>query len=257
MEQPRLLLPSLLISLGLLISVARDVARDVEQREAVLMLLSSALVAAVRAVVLYRVMHGCDVPGLLSKREVARPLQLACALGPWETLATLTAAIASDALGTSAVRPSQVQVAIVPLAALGVILLIGLLMQLRVLAQTSALTLSVILTLTEVATVAVIAAVARDFQGQAQVTALKAAGLLVCAVGVVAYVWASLAATPPLGASYSPESAAIKGHGRACGQHARYAKYDSESRHPAHQLSIHGGFDPRRPGASKTPPSAR
>ena len=218
------------------------------------MLLSSALVAAVRAVVLYRVMHGCDVPGLLSKREVARPLQLACALGPWETLATLTAAIASDALGTSAVRPSQVQVAIVPLAALGVILLIGLLMQLRVLAQTSALTLSVILTLTEVA---MIAAVARDFQGQAQVTALKAAGLLVCAVGVVAYVWASLAATPPLGASYSPESAAIKGHGRACGQHARYAKYDSESRHPTHQLSIHGGFDPRRPGASNTPPSAR
>ena len=254
MEQPRLLLPSLLISLGLLISVARDVARDAEQREAMLMLLSSALVAAVRAVVLYRVMHGCDVPGLLSKREVARPLQLACALGPWETLVTLTAAIASDALGTSAVRPSQVQVAIVPLAALGVILLIGLLMQLRVLAQTSALTLSVILTLTEVA---MIAAVARDFQGQAQVTALKAAGLLVCAVGVVAYVWASLAATPPLGASYSPESAAIKGHGRACGQHARYAKYDSESRHPTHQLSIHGGFDPRRPGASNTPPSAR
>ena len=82
MEQPRLLLPSLLISLGLLISVARDVARDAEQREALLMLLSSALVAAVRAVVLYRVMHGCDVPGLLTKREVARPLQLACALGP-------------------------------------------------------------------------------------------------------------------------------------------------------------------------------
>ena len=54
-----------------------------------LLVLMAVMAASVRGVVLQRVLHGRDVPGLLARREIAQPLQVISAMGPWESLTSL------------------------------------------------------------------------------------------------------------------------------------------------------------------------
>ena len=57
------------------------------------LLLASAVVTGLRCTILQRVLHGSNVPGLLPWRQVAQPVQLAYALGPWETISSLAIVI--------------------------------------------------------------------------------------------------------------------------------------------------------------------
>lgn len=111
-----LLLPILMIAAGVALA-AVDFTRDSTQWAGFLVLLSATLVAAIRAALLQCVLQARDVPGLLPRREVAQPLQLACALGPWETLSTFLSVAATEALGGSAFRHSELPPTLLPLCA--------------------------------------------------------------------------------------------------------------------------------------------
>jgi len=193
-----LLLPILMIAAGVALA-AVDFTRDSTQWAGFLVLLSATLVAAIRAALLQCVLQARDVPGLLPRREVAQPLQLACALGPWETLSTFLSVAATEALGGSAFRHSELPPTLLPLlAGMSVLVLVELLLQLNILARTSALTMCVTVTVAEAGTVAALTQAAHD-----RWAAPKVIGLILCTVGVSAYAGASLTSQAPPPASRS------------------------------------------------------